>query len=278
MKQNMFATVVVVSSPLPAVRSRTGHRLWGRDLGDCGSDTGVRPTPGRARRRARRSKCSGSGSRPAPTPRDRSTRGARPGASVRASRDAPRRPTTTRFASRTRCRMAGPAAGRGHQAVREHGCAERHEPALPPRRLAVHRPLPQGGHPAGSRSARPLTISPMRWRHIPASTRRPRWTSGSADSPGSTSTFRCRRTSPRCPIDYYPWAPAFYAQGPSHRWHIWSLDVEGVRVVIQSGDFAGTAGGPRGDARDHRVHPDRTLTPEISWGSTLPARSRLGRP
>jgi hypothetical protein len=34
--------------------------------------------------------------------------------------------------------------------------------------------------------------------------------------------------------------PAFYAQGPHHRWHIWSLDVDGVRVVIQSGDFPGT--------------------------------------
>ena len=43
-----------------------------------------------------------------------------------------------------------------------------------------------------------------------------------------------------CPESYYPWAPAFYAQGPNHRWHIWSLDVDGVRVVIQSGDFAGT--------------------------------------
>lgn len=43
-----------------------------------------------------------------------------------------------------------------------------------------------------------------------------------------------------CPESYFPWAPAFYAQGPNHRWHIWSLDVDGVRVVIQSGDFAGT--------------------------------------
>ena len=44
-----------------------------------------------------------------------------------------------------------------------------------------------------------------------------------------------------CPESYYPWAPAFYAQGPNHRWHIWSLDVEGVRVVVQSGDFVGTS-------------------------------------
>lgn len=43
-----------------------------------------------------------------------------------------------------------------------------------------------------------------------------------------------------CPESYYPWVPAFYAQGPSHRWHIRSLDVDGIRVVIQNGDFAGT--------------------------------------
>jgi hypothetical protein len=43
-----------------------------------------------------------------------------------------------------------------------------------------------------------------------------------------------------CTAEYYPWVPAFYAQGPNHRWHIWSLDVDGVRVVIQSGDFPGT--------------------------------------
>jgi hypothetical protein len=43
-----------------------------------------------------------------------------------------------------------------------------------------------------------------------------------------------------CSESYFPWAPAFYAQGPNHRWHVWSLDVDGLRVVIQSGDFAGT--------------------------------------
>jgi hypothetical protein len=48
-----------------------------------------------------------------------------------------------------------------------------------------------------------------------------------------------RRTASRR-FGYYPWAPAFYAQGPNHRWHVWSLDVDGVRVVIQSGDFPGT--------------------------------------
>jgi hypothetical protein len=46
-----------------------------------------------------------------------------------------------------------------------------------------------------------------------------------------------------CTGNYYPWAPAFYAQGPNHRWHIWSLDVDGIRVVIQNGDFVGTLPG-----------------------------------
>ena len=43
-----------------------------------------------------------------------------------------------------------------------------------------------------------------------------------------------------CRFGYLPWAPAFYAQGPNHRWHVWSLDVDGVRVVIQNGHFPGT--------------------------------------
>jgi hypothetical protein len=45
----------------------------------------------------------------------------------------------------------------------------------------------------------------------------------------------------KCTIGYNPWAPAYYAPGPNHRWHIWSLDVDGVRVVILSEDFAGTS-------------------------------------
>jgi hypothetical protein len=54
-----------------------------------------------------------------------------------------------------------------------------------------------------------------------------------------------------CTGNYYPWAPAFYAQGPNHRWHIRSLDVEGVRVVIQNGDFAGTL--PQDIAEMHAI-------------------------
>ena len=43
-----------------------------------------------------------------------------------------------------------------------------------------------------------------------------------------------------CTFGYYPWAPSMPAMGPSHRWHLWILDVEGIRVVVQSADFAGT--------------------------------------
>lgn len=39
---------------------------------------------------------------------------------------------------------------------------------------------------------------------------------------------------------YFVWEPGIYAQGPSHLWHIWVLDVEGVRVVIRSDTYPGT--------------------------------------
>jgi hypothetical protein len=45
----------------------------------------------------------------------------------------------------------------------------------------------------------------------------------------------------RCPTSYFAWEPGIYAQGPGHRWHLWILDVEGVRVVVQSTDYAGTS-------------------------------------
>jgi hypothetical protein len=40
---------------------------------------------------------------------------------------------------------------------------------------------------------------------------------------------------------YRPWEPWYYAQGPGERWHLWVLDVEGVRVVVQGMDHAGTS-------------------------------------
>ena len=44
-----------------------------------------------------------------------------------------------------------------------------------------------------------------------------------------------------CTSGYLPWAPIYHAPGPNHRWHIWSLDVDGVRVVVLSEDFAETS-------------------------------------
>ena len=35
---------------------------------------------------------------------------------------------------------------------------------------------------------------------------------------------------------FWPYEPGVYAQGPSQRWRLWILDVEGVRVLIQAMD------------------------------------------
>jgi len=48
-----------------------------------------------------------------------------------------------------------------------------------------------------------------------------------------------------CETDYRPWEPGIYAQGPGHRWQLWILDVDGVRVVVAAMDYAGTS------AQDH---------------------------
>ena len=39
---------------------------------------------------------------------------------------------------------------------------------------------------------------------------------------------------------YRAWEFWLYAQGPGHRWHLWILDVDGVRVVIESMDYEST--------------------------------------
>jgi hypothetical protein len=62
-----------------------------------------------------------------------------------------------------------------------------------------------------------------------------------------------------CTGNYYPWAPAFYAQGPNHRWHVRILDVDGVRVVIQNGDFEGTL--PEDLAEMHAVIESIQIAP-----------------
>lgn len=40
---------------------------------------------------------------------------------------------------------------------------------------------------------------------------------------------------------FRPWDPGFYAQGPGQRWHLWILDVDGMRVVVNSADYAETS-------------------------------------
>jgi hypothetical protein len=46
---------------------------------------------------------------------------------------------------------------------------------------------------------------------------------------------------------YRPWEPGIYAQGPGQRWHVWVLDVDGVRVVVESMDYAGTPAARRAE-------------------------------
>jgi hypothetical protein len=40
---------------------------------------------------------------------------------------------------------------------------------------------------------------------------------------------------------YRPWDPGIFAQGPSHQWHLWILDVDGLRFVVQSSDYPATS-------------------------------------
>jgi hypothetical protein len=42
-------------------------------------------------------------------------------------------------------------------------------------------------------------------------------------------------------VEFRPWEPGIYAQGPNHQWHLWILDVAGTRVVVQSMDYPGTS-------------------------------------
>jgi hypothetical protein len=42
-------------------------------------------------------------------------------------------------------------------------------------------------------------------------------------------------------VEWRPWDPGFYAQGPSNIWEVWVLDVEGHRVLIVANYFPGTS-------------------------------------
>jgi hypothetical protein len=39
---------------------------------------------------------------------------------------------------------------------------------------------------------------------------------------------------------FHPWDGSIYAQGLGNRWHLWILDVDGVRMVVQTQDFEAT--------------------------------------
>jgi hypothetical protein len=42
-------------------------------------------------------------------------------------------------------------------------------------------------------------------------------------------------------VEWRPWDPGFYAQGPSNIWEVWVLDVDGHRVLIVADYFPGTS-------------------------------------
>jgi len=75
---------------------------------------------------------------------------------------------------------------------------------------------------------------------------------------------------------YYVWEPGIYAQGPGHRWHIWILDVDGVRVVMTAYDYAETTPERRAqlasivDSIDLEREPDPTAPPATSTASGAP--------
>ena len=43
-----------------------------------------------------------------------------------------------------------------------------------------------------------------------------------------------------CPY-FFAWAPNIYAQGPDQRWHLWVLDVEGIRIVVRTDTYPETS-------------------------------------
>jgi hypothetical protein len=58
---------------------------------------------------------------------------------------------------------------------------------------------------------------------------------------------------------YRPMDAHIYAQGPGHRWHMWVLDVDGVRVVVETDDYAGTP--PRRLAEVQAILDSLVITP-----------------
>jgi hypothetical protein len=82
---------------------------------------------------------------------------------------------------------------------------------------------------------------------------------------------------------YQPWEPGLFSQ-PSRVWHLWILDVDGVRVVVTTTDYPGTAPEARAELEgivdSIRIHvaptPDVEGSPEaagqgpaLSWQEVL---------
>jgi hypothetical protein len=60
-------------------------------------------------------------------------------------------------------------------------------------------------------------------------------------------------------LTFWPWDPGVYAQGNSNRWHLWILDVDGIRLVIQSMDWPTTS--PQRQAEIQSIVDSIQITP-----------------
>lgn len=79
----------------------------------------------------------------------------------------------------------------------------------------------------------------------------------------------------KCDV-YRPWEPWYYAQGPGERWHLWVLDVDGVRVVVQSMGHAGTSAQHRTELQaivdSIQIEPLNATTDRVDGLNPRPAR------
>jgi hypothetical protein len=60
-------------------------------------------------------------------------------------------------------------------------------------------------------------------------------------------------------VRYKPLDGHIYAQGPGQRWHMWILDVDGVRVLVETNDYPGTA--PETLAEEQAIIDSLEITP-----------------
>ena len=41
--------------------------------------------------------------------------------------------------------------------------------------------------------------------------------------------------------NWRPWEPGIFVQGPDNIWRVWAIDVDGLRVILLTEEFAGTS-------------------------------------